>query len=724
MGVKHLWNILSPLCERKPMFELQGKTIAIDMSCWVVDSQMVTDHSVQPKMYLRNLYFRTSFLLLQGILPVFVLEGEAPSLKHNTIVKRNDIRNGFRERKTTRKGGRSQFNRILNECKKLLKYMGLACIQGHGEAEAMCAYLNEDGLVDGCISQDSDCFLYGAKVVYKNFCMSAQGNRGGTGGAVDEYNIEKVNKLLNLGRNKMIALALLCGCDYDDGLNGVGKEAAMKLFKIVNDENILSCIKSWRTDNSLDQKEAELSLPNICSSCGHSGRVQNHTKLGCVDCGTDKKCNDSYREKKALILNEIALRKKALLSKGFPNQELIDEFLVRKGPVPTRIDLQWKQPDTCKLIDFMEKHLSWEPQYAFEKVFPLATRWQLIHIPNISIENRLLNSDLFIPECIKKIRNIRSVASYEIIWQTKHDVIEKLKEYIALNEENIDNNVDCLSELTSIEPQSAVLKCYPELVEVFENAKSAKAKKRTVKKKARNDTNSESTEKNKTVKRRQKKMIEKSVNIEKNKKIDEFISVPEPLSLEESFGRMSITPKRSKKVDNQEKNLIVKRGPQFDKVLQSEKVNSKLNNTLDRMFNELSPDDFVSDNDDQDLNMTKVIDNICSERRVFQFDMKVYKDDINLNVEVEDFNMVDTEIDDKTTSDDCRKSIVNSDQFKDEFADISESYVPIYQRLLTRQGEKELQISMDAKERFSLGFDNLMNDTDPDTAEFDSSHAT
>lgn len=52
MGVKDLWNILSPLCERKPLFELQGKTIAIDLSCWVVDSQTIVDHYVQPKMYL------------------------------------------------------------------------------------------------------------------------------------------------------------------------------------------------------------------------------------------------------------------------------------------------------------------------------------------------------------------------------------------------------------------------------------------------------------------------------------------------------------------------------------------------------------------------------------------------------------------------------------------------------------------------------------------------
>lgn len=93
--------------------------------------------------------------------------------------------------------------------------------------------------MDGCISQDSDCFLYGAKVVYRNFCMSTQGNCGATGGSVDVYSIEKIERTLNIGRNKMIALALLCGCDYDEGVNGVGKEAALKFFKTVEEEDVL-----------------------------------------------------------------------------------------------------------------------------------------------------------------------------------------------------------------------------------------------------------------------------------------------------------------------------------------------------------------------------------------------------------------------------------------------------------------------------------------------------
>lgn len=83
---------------------------------------------------------------MHGISPVFVLEGKAPTLKHKTIARRNNVRSGVQERKIAKQVGRTQFNRVLNECKELLRYMGVACIQSHGEAEAMCAYLNEDGV--------------------------------------------------------------------------------------------------------------------------------------------------------------------------------------------------------------------------------------------------------------------------------------------------------------------------------------------------------------------------------------------------------------------------------------------------------------------------------------------------------------------------------------------------------------------------------------------------
>jgi flap endonuclease GEN len=76
MGVKELWPILSPYSETKPLFELDGEIVAIDLSGWVCDSLNVVEYVVQPRMYLKNLFYRTAYLLLANITPVFVQEGE------------------------------------------------------------------------------------------------------------------------------------------------------------------------------------------------------------------------------------------------------------------------------------------------------------------------------------------------------------------------------------------------------------------------------------------------------------------------------------------------------------------------------------------------------------------------------------------------------------------------------------------------------------------------
>jgi flap endonuclease GEN len=50
--------------------------------------------------------------------------------------------------------------------------MGITVIRSPcGEAEKACAYLNAIGKCDAVISDDSDVFLYGAKVVYRNFSI-------------------------------------------------------------------------------------------------------------------------------------------------------------------------------------------------------------------------------------------------------------------------------------------------------------------------------------------------------------------------------------------------------------------------------------------------------------------------------------------------------------------------------------------------------------------------
>lgn len=89
--------------------------------------------------------------------PVFVLEGVAPNLKNQVISKRNELQfRGVRpknklspvETVAAGKGhkGRTRFNHVLKQCENLLLSMGIQCVQGPGEAEAYCAFLNKHGV--------------------------------------------------------------------------------------------------------------------------------------------------------------------------------------------------------------------------------------------------------------------------------------------------------------------------------------------------------------------------------------------------------------------------------------------------------------------------------------------------------------------------------------------------------------------------------------------------
>lgn len=51
-----------------------------------------------------------------------------------------------KKKKKVKKVGRTSFNTVLKECRELLSYMGVECVQAQGEAEALCAYLNVDGV--------------------------------------------------------------------------------------------------------------------------------------------------------------------------------------------------------------------------------------------------------------------------------------------------------------------------------------------------------------------------------------------------------------------------------------------------------------------------------------------------------------------------------------------------------------------------------------------------
>ena len=92
------------------------------------------------------------------------------------------------------------------------------------------------GLVDGTITDDSDAFLFGSRRVYKDFFNN--------GFYALEFKMDDIESKLGLDQERLIMLSLLLGCDYTDGVKGVG---------IVNSMEIVGAYKSF--DSFLRFKE-------------------------------------------------------------------------------------------------------------------------------------------------------------------------------------------------------------------------------------------------------------------------------------------------------------------------------------------------------------------------------------------------------------------------------------------------------------------------------------
>lgn len=83
--------------------------------------------------------------------------------------------------------------------------------------------LEKLGLVDGIVSEDSDTFIFGGQVVYKNIFQDKK--------YVEVYHAKDAWEEMNLTQDALVALAMLLGGDYTEGVKGVGIGTKAFMYK-------------------------------------------------------------------------------------------------------------------------------------------------------------------------------------------------------------------------------------------------------------------------------------------------------------------------------------------------------------------------------------------------------------------------------------------------------------------------------------------------------------
>ena len=141
------------------------------------------------------------------------------------------------------RGADTPTEEMYHQIQDLLTLFGVPYVIAPQEAEAQCAWMNSEGLVDAVITEDSDAFLFGASTVYRNVFNTKK--------YVEVYSVENIQRDIGLKRAQMAELALLLGSDYTEGIPGVGIVNALEITSAFSGMDGLKTFRNWVENGDL-----------------------------------------------------------------------------------------------------------------------------------------------------------------------------------------------------------------------------------------------------------------------------------------------------------------------------------------------------------------------------------------------------------------------------------------------------------------------------------------
>ena len=256
MGIQGLSKVIADnapkAIQEHPISNYFGRKVAIDASTSLYQflvavraegAQGVGQHlqnaSGEVTSHISGMFYRTIKMIEHGIKPIYVFDGKPPEAKAKELAKRFERRKeAVAQMETAKEAGdmatvdkMSRRNvkvtsQHVQDCKELLDLMGVPWIQAPGEAEAQCAALVKNGAVFAAASEDMDTLTFGAPIMLKYLTLSEAKKM-----PIKEYHLEKVLEEMKLSMDQFIDLCILLGCDYCDGIMGIGPMRALALLK-------------------------------------------------------------------------------------------------------------------------------------------------------------------------------------------------------------------------------------------------------------------------------------------------------------------------------------------------------------------------------------------------------------------------------------------------------------------------------------------------------------
>jgi hypothetical protein len=405
------------------------------------------------------------------------------------------------------------FWKACKECEEMLQNLGVPVVRATAEGEALCAILNQRGIVDGVISNDGDCLLFGATVVYTRFSIDNldkglvikyeasnlrglidENNQEQDGGppndndSATQHEPESTSTSVSLSREDLIAFALLTGSDLaGDGLPKVGHKKAIRFirkckenFPLNPDTAAIDELKSWARCAGGAASTNDKTKGRCCSNCSHPGDKRSHEKHGCEECGTepgepclrvttDDKFRDSLRAK-ALAMEPKFDATQVLNAYMSPNNNQVPASLV--GEKARSICMGYPQLANMLQLSFIVKGMAMQASRDFIKqsMVRLLARRTLFDQTGeqTSKEKRggriRLSRERPVPIEISRRLVQNQVTCFEITWSVS-----------ATMTDNAGNGVDGYI-FSTIEDKQLVETKYPDLVKTFLEAEKENEK--------------------------------------------------------------------------------------------------------------------------------------------------------------------------------------------------------------------------------------------------------